>query len=189
VLLVSLLTTIVGLVASMFGASLLIAAGGGLGVVAAIAGIAGLAKVRPAVTVPVAAPSQVAETESFEPIELPEESPGVHGWTPQPLPRPLHLSRGTIAATAMASIDAAAELKRAAAVAEVARRAERLEPAMPTIVPAVVTASAPVSTRAAASDRPVDALSSPYARMGIVDDPRPGFGDLDAVLRRRRQAG
>ena len=30
-------------------------------------------------------------------------------WTPQPLPKPLHLSRGTIAASAMASIDAATE--------------------------------------------------------------------------------
>lgn len=189
VLLVSLLTTIGGLVASMFGVSLLVAAGGGLGVVVAVAGIAGLARVRPAVTAPVAAAAPLAETESFEPIELPEEAPGAQGWTPQPLPRPLHLSRGTIAATAMASIDAAAELKRAATVAEVARRAERLEPAMPTIVPAAATASAPASTRAAASDHPVKTPSSPYARMGIVEDPRPGFGDLDAVLRRRRQAG
>ena len=189
VLLVSLLTTVGGLVASMFGASLLIAAAGGLGIVIAVAGIARLAKVRPAVTAAVAAPAPVAEAESFEPIELPEESPGAHGWTPQPLPRPLHLSRGTIAATAMASIDAAAELKRAAAIAEVARRAERLEPAMPTIVPAAATASAPASTRGAASDRPVTASSSQYARMGFVEDPRPGFGDLDAVLRRRRQAG
>ncbi|HET6671956.1 MAG TPA: hypothetical protein VFG92_01140 [Agromyces sp.] len=189
VLLVSLLTMVGGLVASMFGASLLIAAGGGLGIVIAIAGIARLARVRPAVTAPVAAPAPVAEAESFEPIELPEESPGAHGWTPQPLPRPLHLSRGTIAATAMASIDAAAELKRAAAVAEVARRAERLSPAMPTIVPAAATPSQPASTSPAASGRPVTASSSPYARMGIVEDPRPGFGDLDAVLRRRRQAG
>jgi len=25
--------------------------------------------------------------------------------------------------------------------------------------------------------------------MGIIDEAQPGFGDLDAVLRRRRQAG
>ena len=42
-------------------------------------------------------------------------------WTPQPLPKPLHLSRGTIAASAMASIDAATELRRAAARAEIER--------------------------------------------------------------------
>ena len=188
-LLVTLLTAVGGLIASIFGASLLIAAAGGLGVVVAVSGIVRLAKVRPVVTAPVAAPAPVAETESFEPVELLEDSPGAHGWTPQPLPRPLHLSRGTIAATAMASIDAAAELKRAAAVAEVARRAQRLEPAVPTIVPAAATPSAPGSTSRAASVRPVTASSSPYARMGIVEDPRPGFGDLDAVLRRRRQAG
>ena len=34
-----------------------------------------------------------------------------------------------------------------------------------------------------------DAPVSPYSRMGIVDEAQPGFGDLDAVLRRRRQAG
>jgi hypothetical protein len=34
-----------------------------------------------------------------------------------------------------------------------------------------------------------DEPASPYARMGIVEEAPPGFGDLDAVLRRRRQAG
>jgi hypothetical protein len=47
-------------------------------------------------------------------------------WTPQPLPRPLHLSRGTAAAATMASISAAAELRRAAAKAELEERAAAL---------------------------------------------------------------
>ena len=188
-MLVSLLVAIGGLVASMFGGPLLIAGAGGLGVLIAVVGIARLAQARPSTAAPVAIPTPVAETMPFEPIELPRESPGVHGWTPQPLPRPLHLSRGTIAASAMASIEAAAELKRATADAEVARRIERLEPAMPTIAPAAATATPAASRPAAASDRPVRVASSPYARMGIVGDPRPGFSDLDAVLRRRRQAG
>ena len=60
---------------------------------------------------------------------------------------------------AMASIEAAAELKRA------------------------------TSASAAASDRRAAEAASPYARMGIIDDASPAFDDLDAVLRRRRQAG
>jgi hypothetical protein len=194
-LLVSLLTVIVGLIASVFGASLLIAAGGGFGVVAAFVGLVRLAKVRvPRVA---AAPAAVPDAAPFEPIELAGTAPDEHGWTPQPLPRPLHLSRGTIAAMAMASIEAAAELKRAAADAEVARRVERLEPAVPTIAPTVAPPPAqpavhpggrPAARPAAAERRPPEA-ASPYARMGIVDDARPALGDLDAVFRRRRQAG
>lgn len=183
VLLISLLTVVAGLIAAAFGASLLVAAGGGVGVLAAFAGIVRLARVR----VPVAAAAAVPAPDAvpFEPIELAEAAADDHGWTPQPLPRPLHLSRGTIAAMAMASIEAAAELKRAAADAEVARRVEELEPAVPTIA----APEAPPAARPAASARPTAEAASPYARMGIVDDARPAFGDLDAVLRRRRQAG
>ena len=89
---------------------------------------------------------------------------------------------------AMASIEAAAELKRVAADAEVARRVERLEPVVPSIAPAPA-AAATRPPAAAASDRRVAEAASPYARMGIVDDASPAFDDLDAVLRRRRQAG
>jgi hypothetical protein len=183
-LLVSLLTSVGGLIAMAFGATPLVAAGGAVGVAVAFGGIVRLARVR----VPVAAATPVAVPDAvpFEPIELAETAAEEHGWTPQPLPRPLHLSRGTIAAMAMASIEAAAELKRAAADAEVARRVEQLEPAVPKIVP---TPEHPATRPAAASDRRSDAAASPYARMGIVEDARPGFGDLDAVLRRRRQAG
>jgi hypothetical protein len=198
-LLVSLITVIVGLIASVFGASLLIAAGGGLGIVAALAGLVRLAKVRvPRVA---ATPAAVPDVVPFEPIELADTAPDEHGWTPQPLPRPLHLSRGTIAAMAMASIEAAAELKRASADAELARRVEQLEPAVPTIAPAAAPPAAQPpappaaqpgarpAARPAASERGPAEVASPYTRMGIVDDARPALGDLDAVLRRRRQAG
>ena len=117
----------------------------------------------------------------------------------KPLPRPLHLSRGTIAAMAMASIEEAAELKRAASDAEVARRAEELESRVPSIAPAAAaqraeasaTAGRPVASAAAsaAAGRVASDAASPYARMGIVEDAQPAFGDLDAVLRRRRQVG
>ncbi len=177
-LLIGLLAVIGGLIAAAFGASLVVAGMGATGMLAAVVALARLAKER----LPMAAPAAVApESAPFVPIEFVEaEVPAESaGWTPQPLPRPLHLSRGTIAATAMASIEAAAELKRAATEAEVARRVERLEPAVPSIVPAASTASAATAARA----------DSPYARMGIIEDARPGIDDLDAVLRRRRQAG
>ena len=183
-LLASLLTVVGGLVAAAFGVSLFIAGGGVLGIVVAFAGLVRLARVRVRVPSVAAAPVAAPESAPFEPIELAEPEADEHGWTPQPLPKPLHLSRGTIAAMAMASIEAAAELKRAAADAEVARRVEQLEPVVPSIVPAPGPAPA-----AAASDRRATEVASPYASMGIVDDASPVFDDLDAVLRRRRQAG
>ncbi len=179
-LLLALLTVVVGLIAAAFGATLLIAAVAGGVAVAAFAGIVALARVR-VPSAPVAVPVEVVP-EVFEPIELPEQT-NVEGWTPQPLPRPLHLSRGTIAATAMASIEAAAELKRVEAAAAVARRAEQLAPDVPKLRPAA-SAPAPSEILPAASEP-----ANPYARMGIVDDARPALDDLDAVLRRRRAVG
>jgi hypothetical protein len=72
----------------------------------------------------------------------------------------------------------------------VARRAEELEPALPSIERPSPATEAPAAS-AAARREPVreDEPASPYARMGIVEEAPPGFGDLDAVLRRRRQAG
>ncbi|MFF2277156.1 hypothetical protein [Agromyces sp. NPDC058126] len=178
----ALLTVIGGLVAAAFGASLLIAGVAGIVFLASFGGLVALARVRP--PRPASSVAQPVRTApEFEPIDLPDTVAEPAGWTPQPLPRPLHLSRGTIAATAMASIEAAAELKRAESEAAVARRAERLAPAVPSITPAA-SAAAPDTRRA---DRP--SAASPYASMGIVDDSRPGFEDLDAVLRRRRAAG
>ncbi len=187
VLLVSLLTVIGGGIAAAFGASLVAPVIGALGVALAFAGLVRLARVRPAARV-AALPVTTVEAQPFEPIDLAEPESRVDGWVPQPLPRPLHLSRGTIAAMAMASIDAAAELKRAEVGDDIARRAAELEPELPVIAPAAQAAAsaARVSTTPPVRD---DAPVSPYARMGIVDEAQPGFDDLDAVLRRRRQAG
>lgn len=187
VLLVSLLTVIGGGVAAAFGASLITPVIGALGVALAVAGLVRLARVRPAV--PVAArPAATAEAAPFEPIDLVETEAPADGWVPQPLPKPLHLSRGTIAAMAMASIDAAAELKRAEVGDDIARRAAELEPELPVIAPAAAPAASAARTRIAPQVHD-DAPVSPYARMGIVDEAQAGFDDLDAVLRRRRQAG
>ncbi|MGW9630745.1 hypothetical protein ACWGST_08575 [Agromyces sp. NPDC055520] len=194
VLLVSLLTGVGGGIAVAFGASIVVPVLGGVGIVLALAGLVRLARVHPAAPVAASA-APVAEAQPFEPIDLVEPEAPADGWVPQPLPRPLHLSRGTIAAMAMASIDAAAELKRAETGDDIARRAAELEPQLPVITPAASTAASGSAATSAARVRPSaeavrdDAPASPYARMGIIDDARPGFDDLDAVLRRRRQAG
>ena len=187
VLLASLVTVVVGFVAAPFGVSLLVPAAGGLGVMLALGGILRLAKARVPDAVVQAATAR--EATPFEPIELAEAPRDEPGWTPQPLPRPLHLSRGTIAAMAMASIEAAAELKRAETGAEVARRAAELEPEVPSIRPPAPAAAPSRRPVEEPPTRPVAEPASPYSRMGIVDDARPGIDDLDAVLRRRREAG
>jgi hypothetical protein len=187
VLLASVITVVAGFIAAAFGASLLVPAGGAFVALGAVGVLGRLAKVTvPRVTAEAQAP---LESAPFEPIELVEESVTEPGWTPQPLPRPLHLSRGTIAAMAMASIEEAAELKRVETGEEVARRAAALESEVPSIRPPARTAAA---QREAAPQRPAARASepvSPYARMGIVDDAGPALSDLDAVLRRRREAG
>ncbi len=95
-------------------------------------------------------------------------------WTPRPLPKPLHLSRGTIAASAMASMDAATELRRAAARAELERTAADQRPEPAQLRPVAVATADPAPSR--------------YAAMGIVGSVDDGAIDLDAVLRRRRAA-
>jgi hypothetical protein len=137
---------------------------------------------------------------SFDDVEPEAEAPAT--WTPHPLPKPLHLSRGTIAASAMASIDAAAELRRAAARAELERRAAELVPdatplrrIAPVELPepaeqpvrAYATSMASVASASAAS-APTHVASSRFASMGVIDADAPGAIDLDAALRRRRAA-
>jgi hypothetical protein len=121
-------------------------------------------------------------------------------WAPRPLPKPMHLSPGSRAATAMASLDAAVALRRAAARAELEQRAARLAaaqvPTLPTIAePATVTLPArqePAKTADAQPAEPVTvqpAAPSRYARMGMLDDVQSEHIDLDVALRRRRAAG
>ncbi|MDQ1581892.1 MAG: hypothetical protein QOD05_2667, partial [Microbacteriaceae bacterium] len=101
-------------------------------------------------------------------------------WTPQPLPKPLYLARGTIAASAMASVDAAAELRRAAARADLALRAAQIETEV-TPLRARPAAAAPAVERAGQAP-------SRFASMGVVSDVEARAMDLDAALRRRRAA-
>jgi hypothetical protein len=124
----------------------------------------------------------------FEPVHF-EEAPAAQPtpWTPQPLPKPLHLSPGSIAQAAMASVDAAAQLRQAATEAELQRRARAMAEA---IAPSEVTPiTRPVVARAAAAKAAPPAAPSRFANMGIIGDTEPGMTDLDDVLRRRRSVG
>jgi hypothetical protein len=95
----------------------------------------------------------------------------------------MYLSHGSIAQTAMASVDAANELRRAAVEAELARRAEALTPQSD------VTPITRPAARANPGAGGVGAAPSRFASMGVVGETEPGMTDLDAVLRRRRAVG
>ncbi|MFC6357132.1 hypothetical protein [Luethyella okanaganae] len=200
VLLVSLAIVIAGWVlGAVAGAWTMFALGCG-GVAVAFSGLSALAGAGRAVPPVTAAGTPSGRVVAFEPVEWEDAAPASLSWTPRPLPKPLYLSRGSIAATAMASVDAAAELRKAAAQAELAVRAARLDPAVtpitrsrPVAVPGAVSERGPVSAAASAAredaTREDAAGRSRFAAMGVVGETEPGISDLDAVLRRRRAVG
>jgi ABC-type multidrug transport system fused ATPase/permease subunit len=93
-------------------------------------------------------------------------------WTPVPVPKPLYLSRPQVDRAVEASLDAAAELREAAAASERRLREALSEPEVTSIVrPAVA---------------PAPAVPSRFARMGYLEETTDATTDLDAVLQRRR---
>ena len=88
-------------------------------------------------------------------------------WTPVPVPKPLYMSRPAPERSLVASLEAAAEVRQAAADAE-----RRLREAFdaPEVTPI----------------RPAAAAASRFARMGFIEQQPEIHTDLDAVLRRRR---
>jgi len=184
-LLASVTAVVWGTVALATGGSWFLLLGGVMGFGGALVALRRLARPQAHVVVPVAAATQAA-TELFDQADhdVPAPSRQASSWTPRPLPKPLHLSRGTVAASAMASVDAAVELRRAAVRAELERRAENVEPELPRLRP-VATVQQP----ARAVEPEVAAATGTdgrYAAMGVVDAVGDGRLDLDAVLRRRR---
>ncbi|PPF70803.1 hypothetical protein C5C18_03100 [Rathayibacter tritici] len=190
------LTVLVGVVAALVGLVMLPFGGTGavplVGLLLLVAGLGTLILLAPgrrrtaapAAVVPTAAATQRRRAEVFE-AELAEDEADTASeefdedrasWTPRPLPKPLYLSRGTVAASAMASIDAVERLRTAAAEAELAQRAAAN-------APEVAPLRAP---RAAASAPEAHRPSSRFASMGVVD----GVDaiDLDQALQRRRGA-
>ncbi len=115
-------------------------------------------------------------------------------WAPRPLPKPMYQSPGSRAAAAMASLDAAVALRRAAAREELEERAARIAASQLPTIPAMPAPEphraepAPRAWPAAAATASV-ATSSRYARMGVLDDVPSERIDLDEALRRRRAVG
>lgn len=143
------------------GASVLLWIGGAMVLIAGIA-LQRMAAVaaRVARATHVVAASSVPRTAP----ELHDQGPAT--WTPRPLPEPLVSVTGSRAQAAQAQIEAQEQRRKAARVAELRERAEQMAPEAPVALPAA---------------------SSPYAKMGFVDD-----AEIEAHVREllsRRAAG
>lgn len=177
-LLASLIAVVVGgFVAVASGAWVLLAVGAATGI-AAFLTLGSLARTsRAAARIVTSTAPAVSEPVRFTPVEFAPTQAAAPSWTPRPLPKPAHLERGSVAASAMASIDAAAELRRVAARAAIIERAAALD-----------AAAAAKTVTPIARPTTVPAAPSRFASMGMVGETTPGMSDLDAVLRRRRAA-
>lgn len=100
-------------------------------------------------------PVLAAAEESAPRVAPPLHDQGPASWTPRRLPEPLVTMSGSLAQTARAEFEAQQELRRAERVAELRARAAQMAPPEPVALPAVSAAAE---------------STSPYARMGIVDD-------------------
>lgn len=178
-LLGSLVAVVAGGIMAAVAASWLLLAGGLVVGAAAFMTLGSLARAsRAAARVARGAVSVPAAPARFTPVEFAPVAAAPQSWTPRPLPKPAYLERGSVAAAAMASVDAAVELRRAAARAALLERAAALD-----------TTAAAAATVTPISRPQAPAAPSRFSSMGLVDDAAPGMGDLDAVLRRRRAAG
>lgn len=166
---VSTTALLLGLVATGLGIWQLVATGSSLllWVGGALVLLAGIALQRMA-----AVAGRVARaTHEVAAPAAPRVAPKLHDqgratWTPRPLPEPLVSVAGSRAQAAQAQIEAQEERRKAARVAALRERAEQMAPEAPVALPAA---------------------SSPYARMGFVDD-----AEIEAHVRdllSRRAAG
>lgn len=184
-----------------FGGATLVVGGGGLlmlgaGVIVGGSALAILARLsragRVRIAVPRVAVAPVAQdlVDHAQDADVSPVAPST--WTPQPLPKPLYQRAGTIAASAMASVDAATELRRAAARADLERRVAELAPQRSPEVTPLRPVLVPSAADGAAQ---APAATSRFARMGMLteagtlNEMESDGLDLDAVLRRRRAAG
>lgn len=183
VLLASIVAAALGGVQFATAGSWMLLAGGATAAVSSLALLTRMARVtrrhtHTVVAAPVAtvAPQTSALVE-YEADVVPETT-----WTPVPLPRPLHLSQGSAAASTIAEADAHERLRAAALAEAMAQRAAELAPPVTTFpvreAPAAVTAPAPVEE--------APAVDSRFARMGVIDETQISTND---IVRRRRMAG
>jgi hypothetical protein len=180
----------------------------GFSLIAAATGIAALVRLasvaRRRVETPVRAvrtartPVRTVSAASAAQAEVPVE------WTPVPIPKPLYLSRAAVESPIMedseeqlrlAAINAAAELRAAQAAPKVvpiapaaaASSTPQNAPTLPTMRPEPAARQEPVARQETAAPK-ASTPPSRFAGMGVIDPKEVGGTDLDAVLRRRRQA-
>lgn len=162
-------TLLVGLVLAGLGVWQLLAAGSALllwlgGAAIVVAGVA-LQRMA-AVAGRVARATHVVSAPAAPRIAPELHDQGRATWTPRPLPEPLVSVAGSRAQAAQAQSEAQEQRRKAARVAALRERAEQMAPEAPVALPAA---------------------SSPYARMGFVDD-----AEIEAHVREmlsRRAAG
>jgi hypothetical protein len=148
-------------------------------------------------TVAGAVPRDVAVTttgQAFADYAPERSAPESRAWTPTSLPKPMHLSQGSIAAAVVQSQIAAERLRLSSAesalVERVRNRGETHPPIRMSESPARVDIdSGPARIPAALAPRiPAAAAPSKFAHMGFVSEAETGLIDLDAALLRRRTA-
>jgi hypothetical protein len=163
-----------GLVAATAGVGQLLASGGfTLLVVGAVVTVGSVVMLGQMASVGRARAALARSLRSRPPVVVPAPravvapAPAVQTtWTPVPVPKPLYMSRPAPERSLVASLEAAAELRQAAADAERRLREAHEAPEVTPIRPAAST--------------------SRFATMGIVEEQPQTRTDLDAVLRRRR---
>jgi hypothetical protein len=176
-LLASLATLAAGIAYITYVGDILIAVIGGVGTLVTLAVLSSLSgPAQVTVTRRVVAPASVFDQGA-------RPAPPLRSWTPQPVPRSLQQSPGSVAAGVVAQQQAADARRQAMAeqayVARVSasRRAELVE------------ASTRDAVSASRRAEPVEAATPPasrFAGLGIVDDADTGSFDLDSALQRRR---
>jgi hypothetical protein len=173
ILLVSLVTTGVGIgQLHAFGSSALLVAGSlaALGCFAMLGRMASVGRARAQLARTIRQRPPVVVTAPKPVVAAPERPTVQSTWTPVQVPKPLYLSRPAVDRAVAASLEAAAELRQAAADAERRLRDAQRDAEITPIRAATKTAD------------------SRFASMGIVDSQPNARTDLDAVLRRRRAA-
>jgi hypothetical protein len=166
-LLGSLATLAVGIAYIAYVGDILIAALGGVGTLVTLAVMSSLSG---PVNVTVARRT-VAPASVFDQGARPAAP--VKSWTPQPVPRSLQQSPGSVAAGVVAQQQAAEARRRA--IAEQAYLAKIAAPQR----------TAPVAAPPRPVEQPAQAPSR-FAGLGIVTDTDTGSFDLDSALKRRR---
>jgi len=184
VLFVALVVSGIGVAQLLATGAVLVLVGGGIVTVGSLVMLGQLASVARAraelVRTLRARPVVAAERPKAQPRPQVPAAVRQASWTPVPLPKPLYMSKPQADRALEASLEAAAELRQAAADAQRKQREAEQQPNVSPIRPAA-PAAAPASAPASVPSR--------FASMGIIEPTETSKTDLDAVLARRRRVG